>query len=135
MRINEVILQSAQINEQHVKYASKNPIGKIHPDQEAVMNPNHKFAGGSDRFYDLYRVMLALAMTDGKTIPTLDKESWVGRWDLASPFSDQEHEMLHAAYKAIGIEMKDAVNSKSCEPLHVNHISPVAAKKKNKYGV
>lgn len=135
MRIDDIITETGQITEARVKYKSTNKVGRLTPEQEAVMNPNHKFAGGSDRFYDLYRVMLALAMADGKTVPVLDKESWVGRWDIATPLTDQEHKMLHDAYCAIGIEMEDAISTKSHEPLNVNNTSPVAKRKTNKYGV
>ena len=60
-----------------------------------------------DRTYDLNRVMMAVASTDGKTIPDLSSESWVGKNNTAHPYTDVEQDMLKLAYKAAGIPFKD----------------------------
>ena len=60
-----------------------------------------------DRTYDLNRVMMAVASTDGKTIPDLSSESWVGKNNTAHPYTDVEQDMLKIAYKAAGIPFKD----------------------------
>ena len=60
-----------------------------------------------DRTYDLNRVMMAVASTDGKTIPDLNSESWVGKNNTAHPYTDVEQDMLKIAYKAAGIPFKD----------------------------
>lgn len=60
-----------------------------------------------DRTYDLNRVMMAVASTDGETIPNIDQESWVGKQNTAHPYTKVEQDMLKIAYKAAGIPFKD----------------------------
>ena len=60
-----------------------------------------------DRTYDLNRVMMAVASTDGEIIPDLEQESWVGKQNTAHPYTQVEQDMLKIAYKAAGIPFKD----------------------------
>jgi hypothetical protein len=60
-----------------------------------------------DRTYDLNRVMMAVASTDGEIIPDLNRESWVGKNNTAHPYTEVEQDMLKIAYKAAGIPFKD----------------------------
>ena len=60
-----------------------------------------------DRTYDLNRVMMAVASTDGTTIPDLSSESWAGKNNTAHPYTEVEQDMLKIAYKAAGIPFKD----------------------------
>ena len=60
-----------------------------------------------DRTYDLNRVMMAVASTDGKIIPDMDQESWVGKQNTAHPYTEVEQDMLKIAYKAAGIPFED----------------------------
>jgi hypothetical protein len=60
-----------------------------------------------DRTYDLNRVMMAVASTDGKTIPDLSSESWVGKNNTAHPYTDVEQDMLKLAYEAAGVPFTD----------------------------
>jgi|TARA_R110000782_G_scaffold50724_3_gene109781 hypothetical protein len=100
--------------------------GKLHPEQLSTMPKSHKFAGASDRIYDLNRAMMAVACSDGKTFShPPSEESWIGRSNMANPYTEQEHNMLHHAYKAIGIEIDSAVSDHSCEPSSVHKVSPV----------
>lgn len=101
----------------------------------------HKFQDlhGRDRFYELYRVMLATAVSNGKDpLPNnIDAESWAGRYDIAAPLTDVEAKMLKQAYKKIGSKHIDLHNgdNRSMEMPNTNSVSPVALKKKNRYGV
>jgi len=100
--------------------------GKLHPDQQSTMPKAHKFAGTADRVYDLHRAMMAVASSDGTNFthdPT--EESWIGRSNMATPYTEQEHKMLHHAYDAIGIDIDDAVTSYGSEPDTTHKISPV----------
>lgn len=102
--------------------------GKLHPDQEAVMGMIHKFAGTADRIYDLNRAMMTVASTDGKNFshdPT--EESWIGRNNMAAPYTKVEHDMLHHAYKAIGTPIDSAIDDERREPDDTHKISPVKA--------
>ena len=60
-----------------------------------------------DRGYDLNRVMMAVAATDGTFVPEMDSESWVGKRNTAHAYTDVEQQMLNMAYKAAGIKSID----------------------------
>lgn len=99
----------------------------------------NKFTDGKkwNSDYTLYRLGLALASTDGKTVPEVDSESWIGKWKLTAPYSQEEQDMLKMAYKAVHAEHEDMnhgdLRSQECHT--INKASPVAPRKKNKYGV
>jgi hypothetical protein len=83
---------------------------------------------GYDRTYDLNRVMMAAACTDGDSEPWIDQESWAGKYNTAHPYTEVEQRMLKKAYAAAGIEYDDlngvdlnsreldSVNTKSAVP-------------------
>ena len=106
--------------------------------QQATRGLN-KFGLDGDRYYELYRVMLAAAASNGiDAIPDhVDPESWSARGGVAIPFTQQEQDMLEKAYKKVGSKFKDLNRGdlRSMELPIVNKASPVATPKKNKYGV
>jgi len=82
----------------------------------------------ADRTYELNRIMMAVAMANGTDEPvTIDSESWVGRDNLAAPYTDVEEKMMHQAFKAVGSKHRDLNNgdTRSQELPNVNKISPV----------
>lgn len=99
----------------------------------------NKFTDGKkwNSDYTLYRLGLALASTDGKTMPEVDEESWLGKWKLTAPYSKEEQDMLKLAYKAVHAEHDDMNNGdmRSQEGPTIYKTSPVSKPKKNKYGV
>jgi hypothetical protein len=125
MKINEVIVEAT--------------VGKLTKRQQQSTRGLNKFTDG-DRWngdYTLYRLGLAVASTDGKSVPDTDKESWVGKWKVAAPYSQVDQDMLKQAYKAVGAKHEDVNHGdmRSQELEGTNKSSPVAPKKKNKYGV
>jgi hypothetical protein len=61
--------------------------------------------------YDLNRIMMMVAGSDGKTIPETDNESWAGKlYATSHPYTKEEHDMLKLAYKKLGIKFKDLNN-------------------------
>jgi len=117
----------------------ENKKGKISKRQQQPTRGLNKFTDG-DRWnsdYTLYRLGLAVASTDGKTVPDTDKESWVGKWKVTAPYSQADQDMLKQAYKAVGADYEDVNNGdmRSQELNSTNKSSPVAKPKKNKYGV
>lgn len=72
----------------------------------------HKFRDETyaDRLYELNRIMMAAACTDGTFLPDMDHESWAGRHDIAAPYTEVEHNMLKMAYKVNGTVFKDLNN-------------------------
>ena len=85
-----------------------------------------KFA---DRVYELNRVMMAVASTDGTFVPELDGESWAGRHNIAAAYTQQDQQKLNMAYKAIGSTYVDINHGdlRSQEHPAVNITSPVTA--------
>lgn len=82
--------------------------GKIaNRQQQSTVGLNVFAISQADRIYDLNRVMMAVASTDGKNIPDLSSESWVGKNNTAHPYTEVEQDMLKIAYKAAGIPFKD----------------------------
>lgn len=93
----------------------------------------------ADRVYELNRVMMAAAVADGINpfIIQPDGESWVGRYNLAAPYTEVEQKMMIQAYGAVGTEFEDLNHGdlRSQELDSTNTQSPVAKRKTNKYGI
>lgn len=89
----------------------------------------HKFRDKdfADRFYELNRVMMAAATTDGTFVPDIDGESWAGRHDIAVPYTQEESDKLERAYEATGAWHKDLNRGdmRSQELETTNKISPI----------
>jgi hypothetical protein len=67
----------------------------------------NKFSDVSDRVYELNRVMMAVAATDGTFIPDIDHESWIGHNNLATPYTSIEQDMMEKAFQAVGLDYED----------------------------
>lgn len=93
----------------------------------------------ADRIYELNRVMMAVASSDGinPLNPEIDAESWAGRNNIAVPYTEIEQAMLMQAFGAVGSHYQDLNNgdTKSQELKSTYKQSPVAKPKRNKYGV
>ena len=89
--------------------------------------------------YTSYRLGMAVAGANGKDpLPTeMKAKSWVGKRKTTHPYTKEEQEMLKQAYKAVGANYQDLNHGdmKSLELDDTNKVSPVPARKKNKYGV
>lgn len=87
--------------------------------------------------YTMFRLGMALAMTDGKTKPDIDPKSWIGKHKFNNPYTEEEVNMLKLAYKAVGATWHDLNDGDldSHELNSINNVSPVAKPKKNRYGV
>jgi len=87
----------------------------------------NKFSNVSDRTYELNRVMMAVACTDGTFAPDVDHESWVGHNNVAMPYTKVEQAMLEKAFQALGTEYEDLNRGdlKSQELDSTNKRSPV----------
>jgi len=104
-------------------------IGKIGKRRSQATVGLNKFrdADLADRVYELNRVMMAAACTDGTFVPDIDNESWAGRYNLAMPYTDVEQSMLKKAFKAVGSDHEDLNRGdlKSKELESTNKRSPV----------
>lgn len=83
----------------------------------------------ADRVYEINRIMMAVASTDGTFVPEIDGESWAGRNNIAAPYTQQEQNMLKKAYQAVGSHHEDLNHGdlRSQEHPAVNTTSPVTA--------
>lgn len=81
----------------------------------------------ADRIYELNRIMMATAATDGTFVPELDGESWSGRHNVAAPYTKKEQEMLKKAYQAVGSKHYDLNHGDLHSDEHpaVNKTSPI----------
>lgn len=126
MKIKEVILESSDAGPVSQRF------------QRATVGLD-KFRDNdlADRFYELHRVMMAAACAGGKEKIDVDPESWIGRYNIAIPYTPEEQDMLEQAFEAIGSEWHDLNKGdyNSEEVKSTNPVSPVAKPKRNKYGV
>ncbi len=116
MRANEFITETRRV-------------GKMSKRQQNATRGLAKFRDplGLDRTYELNRIMMAAACTDGTSVPELNAESWSGRFNTAHPYTDVEQAMMQQAFKAIGTDATDLNHGdlRSQEIDSVNRKSPV----------
>lgn len=90
------------------EFVSESKKGKISKRQQQATRGLNTFADNQfDRHYDLNRVMMAVACSDGVNPVEINSESWAGKNNTAHPYTDIEQDMLKIAYKAAGITSKD----------------------------
>lgn len=95
------------------EFISESTVGKISKRQQQStrgLNIFSKNIESYDRLYDLNRLMMAVASSDGINPIEMDSESWVGKHNTAHPYTKEEQDMLILAYKAAGLEYKDLNN-------------------------
>lgn len=95
------------------EFMSESKNGKIsHHQQQATrgLNVFSKKIDSYDRLYDLNRLMMAVASSDGINPIVMDAESWVGKHNTTHPYTKEEQAMLKLAYKAAGLAYKDLNN-------------------------
>lgn len=113
------------------EFIAEQKVGDISTRQRFATVGLNKFrdAQFADRVYELNRVMMAVAQTDGTIVPEIDGESWAGRHNVAAPYTDVEQKMLEKAYQAVGSKHYDLNNGdlKSEEHPAVNTTSPMQA--------
>ena len=113
------------------EFVTEDKVGKISKrNQNATVGLN-KFRDKqfADRVYELNRIMMAVASTDGTFVPDLDSESWAGRNNIAAPYTPEEQAMLKKAYQAVGSHHEDLNHGdlNSQEHPAVNTTSPMQA--------
>jgi hypothetical protein len=94
--------------------------------------------GGYDRTYHLNRIMMAAAMADGRSKKAVDMpdSSFVEKYNVAFPYTDEEQMMMYQALATIPSDSGELdKRGKSQEPKDTNKVSPVNKPKKNKYGI
>ena len=95
------------------EFISENKNGKISTQQQQATRGLTVFSKKMDtydRLYDLNRLMMAVASSDGVNPIKMDAESWVGKHNTAHAYTKEEQAMLNMAYKAAGLAHKDLNN-------------------------
>lgn len=87
--------------------------------------------------YVAFKLGQAMAGTDGKKVPDIDAQSWIGKSKSIHPYTEVENDMFKQASKAVGAKYTDLNNGdmRSLELKSTNTVSPVANIKRNKYGI
>lgn len=93
-----------------VSEARQGKISKRQQQSTRGLNIFSKKIDSYDRMYDLNRLMMAVASSDGIHSIEMDSESWVGKHNTTHPYTKEEQDMLKLAYKAAGLEYKDLNN-------------------------
>jgi hypothetical protein len=119
---------------------SVHPHGKMNTELDAAHQGSivMRDVGGYDRTYHLNRIMMAAAIADGqsKKPVSMDASSFIEKYNVAFPYTDEEHMMVFQAMATIPTDGKELTKrSKSKEPDDTNKTSPVVKRKRNKYGV
>ena len=113
------------------EFVAEDKIGKMGKrlNQATVGLNKFRDAQFADRVYELNRIMMAAASTDGTFVPELDGESWAGRNNVAAPYTQQEQDMLKKAYQAVGSHHEDMNHGdlRSQEHPAVHTSSPIKA--------
>jgi hypothetical protein len=113
------------------EFVTEDQVGKMSKRQNQATVGLNKFRDDkfADRVYELNRVMMAVASTDGTFVPELDGESWAGRHNIAAAYTQQDQQKLNMAYKAIGSTYVDINHGdlRSQEHPAVHVTSPVKA--------
>jgi hypothetical protein len=115
------------------EFISEDRRGKIPGGHDNSMPGGHimRDNGGYDRTNHMNRMMMALAMHDGKSkkaIPRdqMDPASWVEKYNTAHPYTKEEDNMIHGAMKTIGAESHHVVaDHRSVEHPEIHKVSPV----------
>ena len=94
------------------EFVSEQKVGDIGQRKSVATVGLNKFRDKqyADRVYELNRVMMAVATTDGTNEATIDSESWAGRNNVAAPYTKIEQKMLEKAFKALGSHHSDMNN-------------------------
>ena len=92
------------------EFIAESKMGKVSDQQQQPtvgLNVFSKKLDSYDRIYDLNRLMMAVACSDGINPIEMNAESWVGKHNTTHPYTKEEQDMLILAYKAAGVEYKD----------------------------
>jgi hypothetical protein len=110
--------------------------GSVPKRHNAAQPGAYKFMdNGTDRTYHLNQIMKAVAMADGSSTKALkmDDESFVGKNNIAYPYSDLEHTMMQQAFNTVSpTQAKAMIKGRDSSELDiVNKTSPVASRPKD----
>jgi hypothetical protein len=132
MRLSELTNKSLKnLQDPSDPYSGKAPkTSEIHDEIKSSLNPSLVFTD-MDPGYDFYKFMMQAAASPND-IPV---DHLMKAVPLAMPYTKEDEDMLHHALKRMGKKHTHITTDKSGEHKNVHNTSPVAAIKKNRYGV
>jgi hypothetical protein len=103
---------------------------KIRKDHAQAMPGAHLARDPStvDRLYHMNRMMMAMAMADGKSKKPveMDTSSWAEKYNTIHPYTPEEHNMVYQALATLPTTHKHPVaDHRSIEADDVHKVSPV----------
>jgi hypothetical protein len=112
------------------EFVYEGKVGKMTHQQQDPSRGVNKYTN-ADKWnsdYKLYRLGMAMASTDGKQIPDMDEESWIGRYKTLHPYSQCEQDMIDVASKVAGVKIQNVNKGdmRSQETPDTYTLSPVA---------
>ena len=111
------------------EFVVENKLGKVSAQQQQPtvgLNVFSKKITSYDRIYDLNRLMMAVACSDGVNPIEMPAESWIGKHNSAHPYTEEEHIMLKQAFNTIPSNTHHMVSDhRSTEPVDTHKTSPV----------
>lgn len=112
------------------EFISEERRGTLHKDQSDPMGTAIAFRDdGTDRLYNLNRIMMAAAMADGKSRKPvkMNASAWQEKNNTVHPYTEEEHNMVHQAFGAVDSKYHTEISDHhSVEPATTHKVSPVA---------
>lgn len=123
------------ITERNQKY---NVPAAVDPDVEETLPGTFIFPEltNGDPYYQ-YRMGLALAVaqaTKSREVAFQPATAWAENL-VTTAYAAEEEDTIAIAARLMNAKSERIARTKSREPAHINKVSPVAAQKRNKYGV
>ena len=120
------------------EFVTENKTGDINKNQASASMGVFKArdVGGFDRTYHMNRMMMAMAMSDGKSQDAveMDYSSFAEKYNTIHPYTEEEYNMMISAKKSLPTEFEEVVPySKSEEPEDTQTTSPVLTIKRPKF--
>lgn len=106
--------------------------GKVHDHHEAAIKGLKTIPDWPGYYYNMYRLGVHLAGSPEN--PNDDVGPFRNEMTFTT-YTDVEEKMLNHSAKEMGVKLKALSSNKSSEPDDTNTASPVATRKRNKYGV
>ena len=111
------------------EFLTEGRAGKLKKHHSDAMPGAYNFRDdGTDRIYNLNRIMMAAAMADGKSknAVDMDEASWADKYNTAHPYSKEEDNMMHQAFATVKSKYKHKVSDHcSVENDDVHRVSPI----------
>lgn len=115
------------------EFITEESTSQLHDYQEKAIS-GAKFFPNMDQYYQFYRFGVAMASSpnfDQSAIPA----GPASNHPATVSYSSADEEIVQAALKKLGQDQVELSAFGSAEPDDTNRVSPVATRKKNRYGV